>query len=100
MTEEKKQNLYDLKASLKDELENNKEELKKMSEDERYDWLQETIDGYLPVYTAHALEIALFDLWLAVDKAEYEGNAYEQIVANIASALREEADEWLKNNLE
>lgn len=92
--------LYSLELNLKKELDENKEDMQKMKESERDDYLYELVDSYNPLYTARALEIAQNDLWLAVDTPDMDcRNAFDCIISNINTHLREIADSWLKDNI-
>jgi hypothetical protein len=98
MDDEKALTMYDLKKSLLQTLEDNKAEILNSKYPE--DLISEYVDGEIPVYTGRLLEIALSDLWLAVDEPEMYGfdgkpTAINAIVGNIYSELHEEASNWL-----
>lgn len=86
-----------MEKSLIAELESRKKEITEA--EDSYEIITEIVNSYIPVYTTHALEIAMEDLWLAVEEPEIEAsNAYECIINNIAAHLHEKAQEWDDNN--
>lgn len=86
--------ISELYRNLESELEENRHEVIG-DNDSAHDRVSEIIEGLLPIYTADALEVALSDLALAVESPDYGDNPYEMLLANIDSALRDRASDWI-----
>ena len=92
------ENLDSLKQSLRETLEDNKEEILENQYPE--DLVREYADGEVPVYTYDLLKIAENDLELAVAEPEnmaFDGSncAVNAIAGVIYEELMSEATEWL-----
>ena len=101
---EKKMTLRGLKEDLLSELEDNKEEIMDLEEDDRSDRIGEFADGCVPVFNYDLLEVAQDELWLAVDEPEilaFDGKstAVAAIAGNIYQELVEAGQNWLNNQL-
>jgi len=97
---EKEKSLHALKAQLFETLESEWSEHEGEDDDTQCDWIDEHVDGIIPVYTAELLEVASNDLWLAVDVPERlafsgETTAVSCIAGNIYCHLQQLGQEWL-----
>lgn len=91
--------LKTLETSLIETLEDNKEEI--LDDKHPEDRLSEYVDGEIPVYNSEILELAMDNLWFAVEEPEILGfdgknTAINAIVGNVYQHLLEVANEWLK----
>lgn len=103
MNENKVMTLWDVENSLMEDLESQKDDI--LAAEHAEDLLAEIIDSCIPIYNHSLLEMAMSDLWLAVDKPNFEsgygeaGSAVSVIVANLYDHLDEKAHEWLEKLL-
>lgn len=98
---------------INDAIENFKEALQYMDDNERHDFIEqdephdlifETSDGAVPIYTTDILECAVSDLYLATEEPEL-GPAFDGsptpvniIAANIFEAINNALWEWWYDN--
>lgn len=97
----KPETMYDLKAGFEADLEDNKDEILELKdEDEQRERISEMVDSAIPVYNQLLLELAISDLWLATDEPEFlafggNSTAVACIAGNVYQDLQEMGQEWL-----
>ena len=96
-----KKTLRDFEKDLISELNERKEEI--LSSEYPEDLISEIADSYVPIYNSDLLEMAVEDLWLAVDEPDvlaFDGKstAVAAIAGNIYGYFNEKANEWLEQN--